>query len=490
MPDRDDDNRSRSRCTDPDREPNPFISFRRFADAQLSSLFKHVFPLSEDLDDHSSSSVSMRAQLLCLFGRADERKCERREELQWEELGLQFERESRYLLGHARGVKEVEEQMDEIRRKREELDRRICDEEEEGSTRGWNELGVQRQREKEMVERVANRKAQEWAWDWDWGFPRPFDARENRDGQRRGDRAQSEEQVGNGARGFWGRRRCARDEHLGTDWEEVKKWAHEEEDAENRPKVWHSCSRWLRPSESSRHGNPYSYRAWGEMYSPYSLENDERWKQTNVPWRDAYEDLLRTQRGLDIMPEEDLGKSKDMSYWDWVRQLARPAPAQRWPKEGQYPKRVPWTNEDDASEQPNYEYGHDHEDQHDEPPSPTSARPHQASESEAPATELDAYERLLSSGDSAPQSDTARPSLMSTLTTTERTIAPDGTVITKVVLKKRFADGREENSETVHTQRPQDAEAHGPDGEPQSQTAGANRSTEKPNNRSGWFWSK
>ena len=46
-----------------------------------------------------------------------------------------------------------------------------------------------------------------------------------------------------------------------------------------------------------------------------------------------------------------------------------------------------------------------------------------------------------------------KPSIISTLTTTEKRTLPDGTVHTKVVLKKRFADGNEESSETVHTTR-------------------------------------
>ena len=37
------------------------------------------------------------------------------------------------------------------------------------------------------------------------------------------------------------------------------------------------------------------------------------------------------------------------------------------------------------------------------------------------------------------------------MTTTERTTLPDGRVYSRMVLKKRFADGREESSETVQT---------------------------------------
>ncbi|KAI4158466.1 MAG: hypothetical protein LQ342_007422 [Letrouitia transgressa] len=49
--------------------------------------------------------------------------------------------------------------------------------------------------------------------------------------------------------------------------------------------------------------------------------------------------------------------------------------------------------------------------------------------------------------------DYAKPSILSQLTRTERTTSPDGTVVTKFVLKKKFSDGTEENKETVSTSR-------------------------------------
>ena len=62
----------------------------------------------------------------------------------------------------------------------------------------------------------------------------------------------------------------------------------------------------------------------------------------------------------------------------------------------------------------------------------------------------------------------AGPDILAQLTTTETTRLPDGTVTTKVVLKQRFADGREEERETVHTsheQLPGYAEKKAQDGE-------------------------
>jgi hypothetical protein len=121
-------------------------------------------------------------------------------------------------------------------------------------------------------------------------------------------------------------------------------------------------------------------------------------------------------------------------------------------------------------------------------------------DAESTETELDAYDHLLTkpatSAVAKPNpfeeaSSRLKPSILSTLTTTERSVAPDGSVTTKVVLKKRFADGREESSETVHTQRGQDMDrlrdqwssnsaAHA--GKP----AATNEDEKK---RGGWFWS-
>lgn len=81
-------------------------------------------------------------------------------------------------------------------------------------------------------------------------------------------------------------------------------------------------------------------------------------------------------------------------------------------------------------------------------------------------TELELYERFLGSysphiitntsvhefaSNSIKQTASDKPSLISTLTTTERKKLADDGVYTQVVLKKRFSDGREESTETEHT---------------------------------------
>ena len=107
-------------------------------------------------------------------------------------------------------------------------------------------------------------------------------------------------------------------------------------------------------------------------------------------------------------------------------------------------------------------------------------------------TELDAYEHFLGKASSASvpdevvtppvqqQQQPRESAILSTLSTTERTTLPDGTVTTKVVLRKRFVDGREESTETVSTSHAQ----------PVTQTDNEKTlTTEGEQGKSrGWFW--
>jgi hypothetical protein len=91
-----------------------------------------------------------------------------------------------------------------------------------------------------------------------------------------------------------------------------------------------------------------------------------------------------------------------------------------------------------------------------------------------------------------------KDSIISTMTTTERRTLPDGTVETKRVLKKKFADGREESNEIVERQMSPSADprsaASKPLGNGVSSTARQDKETqtdvkENPRaQRSGWFW--
>ncbi|KAF2207196.1 hypothetical protein CERZMDRAFT_102691 [Cercospora zeae-maydis SCOH1-5] len=71
-----------------------------------------------------------------------------------------------------------------------------------------------------------------------------------------------------------------------------------------------------------------------------------------------------------------------------------------------------------------------------------------------------------------------RPDVLSSLTTTHTTRLPDGTVNTRVVLKQRFVDGREETTESMHTRN-----------EAASQSQQGRSSEEIKPEKRGWFWS-
>lgn len=78
----------------------------------------------------------------------------------------------------------------------------------------------------------------------------------------------------------------------------------------------------------------------------------------------------------------------------------------------------------------------------------------------------------------------ARPEILAQLTTTKTTRLPDGTVTTTVTLKERFADGREEEKETVHISRGQPSESESP-----AEKSTESREEPKEKKKSGWFWS-
>ena len=63
-----------------------------------------------------------------------------------------------------------------------------------------------------------------------------------------------------------------------------------------------------------------------------------------------------------------------------------------------------------------------------------------------------------------------KPSILSSLTVTEKTYHDDGTVTNKVLLRKRFSDGSEDSMESVHTSRSahEQAEKHADPGEDRS----------------------
>ncbi|MCJ1398970.1 hypothetical protein MMC11_002172 [Xylographa trunciseda] len=263
-----------------------------------------------------------------------------------------------------------------------------------------------------------------------------------------------------------------------------------------------------RPSEPPSHAMPNvceSFFPWPfnymlfSSYSPLKLERQEHFREHGDRWRKAFEDLLSMEEEnetsdepkqlcgrTDSSPSVPQGSGLDLHLVQLLR--------------GNMKDKRHFNGSADG----------------------LGSREPQNDASEESMTELDYYERLLeqqrseretqsaalmslpkptpvpevSPFESTKQSeDSSRLGIISTLTTTERVSLPDGTIHTKVMLKKRFADGREESSETVHTtqgvQRSGQQSSPLPDVARDSKEPSLARSdTEKQKSeRRGWFWS-
>ncbi len=231
-------------------------------------------------------------------------------------------------------------------------------------------------------------------------------------------------------------------------------------------------------------------------YSPLRLEQHERLREHGSKWRDAFEDLLAVHAGQGLLetPRERT-RVRDEGASDWVAALLAHGLADGWKRidvEGRSQERGDQTMMGSDTRHPGSDADED------------------------AATELDLYERFFASamtplaGSAATKSSASvhsssgsnhetpgvsdraeSSSVISALTTTERKVMPDGTVHTKVVLKKKFADGREEGSETVHitqsTSQHIDRATPSPKGRATDPNpAGGDDDGSK---RKGWFWS-
>lgn len=493
--DENDPRRNRSRDRDHTDEHNPFIAFRRFADSQVSSLLNTVFTLPATIVNYRNAHV---AREHCLFGRADKAKCEHLHELEKETAKVLEECRELYRAGDVEQALERGEALLQLNYAADELRKQIVEggrgstfSDKQGAQLDSRSTGLASEARdadssKALVERVANEKGQQWGGSWDWGFPRPFDADDNISDRRERCR----------------RWRQRRDESMFMSTQED-----EHRDAAEDRSMSSDQQGWV--EQQQRFLNQLDEALlpiFQELFRRENAETDDVYDMAGnsnvaaelvrigVP-RDAYEDLVRSQHGYPLMPQEKLGQSDQLLHGDWSRRFFNPADRGfvGWPRNHEYPKRVPWEGEETA-EEPNYEYSHDHEDQHDEPPSPKAKQGTWFSE--MPETEMEAYERLLGPAPTFASDAQAggRPSILSTLTTTERTVHPNGTVTTKVVLKKRFKDGREESSETVHTERGQDSMGEGSDHASMLWEAAAHdKPPEQPrkseNKKGGWFWS-
>lgn len=231
-------------------------------------------------------------------------------------------------------------------------------------------------------------------------------------------------------------------------------------------------------------------------YSPLRLEQHERLREHGSRWRDAFEDLLAVQAGQGLLElPQERARDRDQGAGDWVAALLAHGLAGGW-------KRI---DDDGRSQARGNHMAMESDTRH----------PESDSEEDA-ATELDLYERLFASertpmaGTSVTKSSanvhssscsnletpgildrTESSNVISALTTTERKVMPDGTVHTKVVLKKKFADGREESSETIHTTQSTSQHTDRARPSPKGVVTDANAAggDDKRSKRKGWFWS-
>lgn len=189
---------------------------------------------------------------------------------------------------------------------------------------------------------------------------------------------------------------------------------------------------------------PMLYAA-ASPYSPLRLEHQDIFRNYGNKWRNAFEDLMAMQSGIS-MPEKDDRREYDNGA-SWISSMVEKGSFgkgwQRMAEHRQISEKLSTISKNAGFKQPE-DY---------------------AEEDESDQSQL--YERFLgaqypSANSSSPQNslipnlapsslEDEKPSLICTLTTTERNKLPDGSTHTKVVLKKRFSDGREESTETVHT---------------------------------------
>ena len=219
---------------------------------------------------------------------------------------------------------------------------------------------------------------------------------------------------------------------------------------------------------------PVVYAA-SSPYSPLWLEHQEPLHTQGNKWRNAFEDLVALQSG-NLMPKKDARREYEDGV-SWMNSMI---------ERGFFGSRWQVTDGQRQTLQQPLAAA-----------TTTATRlPHDVEENEV--AELDRYERFLGAQYSSPPSNFAPKNysqgLISTITTTERNKLPDGSMQTKVVLKKRFSDGREESTETLHTgydsqqPRPKDMMSDclaikGPISQSES------KPEVKELKRRGWFWS-
>ena len=159
------DDRNNSNNSDNDRrqhhrpEDNPFIAFRRFADSQVSSLLNTVFALPATLASYNNAH---QAREQCLFGKADQRQCDKLHEIETRIAELRNEGRELFRVGDVHAVLRNSEELVRLDRRADDIRRDVL-----RASRSEPQTQPPWPNETELVERVANKKGQEWGWSWD-----------------------------------------------------------------------------------------------------------------------------------------------------------------------------------------------------------------------------------------------------------------------------------------------------------------------------------
>ncbi|KAI9676408.1 MAG: hypothetical protein M1817_000565 [Caeruleum heppii] len=220
-------------------------------------------------------------------------------------------------------------------------------------------------------------------------------------------------------------------------------------------------------------------------YSPLHLEQ----RAGSPRWQEAFEDLLLTSEGSDMQENQgSVREHRGFESGDWINRLFDIGLLGGWRQMDSFGgteaeatdhhrgridfERGTTGDEDTTTELDMYEdYLHRHC-----PPAPSM------SYRSPPVCNPQAND------------EASRRGIVSMLTTTERTTTPEGVTTTKTVLRKRFADGREESSETVHTAQVEtcsSATSGGSDAQHVKSSPGLQDTMASPSGtkKSGWFWS-
>lgn len=460
------------RANHSDHEHNPFVSFRHFVDNQIESLLGVKFwdqpsatnglPQSHDRKMWQHKQADRREAVDAAKGPVGDPFAGFRDP------GLLDEMKERQLVEQRR--KELEHVFERW---------------------GFAPWGQARQIHDEMQkewEAVASGQAQQsgdnkdrqpkvWHRQWSWRWPP-----EHQSGANSKDVADGTEDV-----------QPAAAQEKGDFFTEIDAVLQEEAE---RLRDMFGLSHWLPntdafPDPEVQWRNPQDYAALSD-YSPIRLEKDPSFRNAGTLWRQAFEDLVRADMGQEVKGPQSDSTLPSKSLNDWVLGLSRQPFGTVVDREtedtpGQPQRRCRRFGQrcEELAKQPHgasetYAAHQSDVDAHDAPPEHLT---------HLPDTEQELYERFFGISPEraankplntakADVSTTSRPSVLSTLTTTEQTTLPDGSITTKVVLKKRFADGREEKSESVHTSR----------GEPAHQALGQTVQQQQQQPKKSWFW--